>query len=73
MSDFIRLGRIRTADWNLRASLAVGESAGAEVFWAATGDSVAILVGHDDETWDFSVVVPLAVVDEITSRVAQMA
>ena len=73
VSDFARLDRIRTADWHARASLAVGESAGAQVFWAAKGDSASILVGRDDETWDFSVTVPLAVVDEVTSLVAQLA
>ena len=42
----------------------VGATADSAVFWAA-GDGVALLVGDDAETWDVSVRVSFATVDEI--------
>ncbi|MGI5224013.1 hypothetical protein [Actinoallomurus sp. CA-142502] len=68
-SDFGRLREIRSADWAARRSLAIGTSAGAPVYWATSDDQVTILIGHDDETWDIAVMVPLGAVDEIVSLV----
>ncbi|MFG2007390.1 hypothetical protein ACGFNU_50395 [Spirillospora sp. NPDC048911] len=69
-TDLMRLRDIRDADWDARRSLAIGTCAGAGVFWAMSGDRVAILVGSDDETWDIAVAVPPAAVDEIVTRAA---
>ena len=56
------LDHIRFADWNMRQSIRAGVSANASVFWAYDKDNgmVSILVGHDDETWDIAVMLPLA-------------
>ena len=58
--EFYELSRIHTANWETRASIKAGLSAGASVFWTYHSGRrvVTILVGHDDETWDFAVVVP---------------
>jgi len=69
-SEFMRLTEIRAADWSQRRSIAAGESAGAPVFWASVDDHAALMIGHDDETWDVSVTLPLDVVDEIVREVA---
>jgi hypothetical protein len=71
LTEFMRLRDIRDANWGVRHSLAVGTSAGASVFWASSEGEATILVGHDDETWDMAVTVPLAVVDEIVSLATQ--
>lgn len=71
--DFLHLEGIRDTDWNARRSLAVGESAGAQVFWAADGDAVTVAVAHDDETWDFATVISLADVDRIVSEARELA
>lgn len=73
LTELMRLRDIRDADWTTRRSLAVGTSAGASVFWASSEGEVTILVGHDDETWDIAVTVPLAVVDEIVSLATEEA
>ncbi len=54
------LNRLRSAQWGTESVIRVGQSAGADVFWAynTDSDSVSILVGHDDVTWDFGVMVP---------------
>lgn len=35
--------------------LRLGTSAGASVFWNRDERGVTVMVGHDDETWDFAV------------------
>jgi hypothetical protein len=66
LTDFSRLSGIRRANWDERRSLQVGECAGSPVFWSVAGDEHAtILIGHDDETWDAALIVPLTTVDEI--------
>lgn len=66
-ADLVRLRGIEDAAWEARRSLAVGTCADASVYWAMSEGQVMILVGHDDETWDFAVTVPLATVHEIAS------
>jgi hypothetical protein len=72
LADLARLREVRDADWAARRSLAIGTCAGAPVYWAMSGwglrqAEVVILVGHDDETWDVAVGIPLATADEIAS------
>jgi len=64
-SDLMKLTDIRMANWDERQSIRAGATAGAPVFWAADGAGVALLVGDDDETWDVSVRIPFAAVEEI--------
>jgi hypothetical protein len=52
-------------------SLAGGTCAGAPVWWNEQDGQVAILVGHDDVTWDIAFMVPLATVEEILRVVEQ--
>ena len=59
-SDLLRLYQVDRASWSTRTCLAIGRSAGMPVFWCAEDDTVRILIGHDEETWDIAVTVPLA-------------
>lgn len=63
------LDNIRDADWAARRSLRIGTSAGAPVHWVISDDQVMILIGHDDETWDIAVAVPVAAVEQVVSLV----
>ena len=65
--ELAALSGIRSADWASRRCLHVGESAGSRVHWAADGEIATIMVGHDDETWDFAVTLPVATVEEIAA------
>ncbi|RCG31722.1 hypothetical protein DQ384_09270 [Sphaerisporangium album] len=65
LADLARLHDIRQADWASRRSLAVGTCAGSPVFWTANEDQATILIGHDDETWDIGISLPIETVDEI--------
>ncbi|MCE7010361.1 hypothetical protein LWC34_47295 [Kibdelosporangium philippinense] len=70
-ADFMRLREIDSADWLARRALAVGRCAGVPVFWVSSGGQVTILVGHDDQTWDIAVTVPLATVHKIVALAEQ--
>jgi hypothetical protein len=71
IADFVRLGEINGTAWDTRRSLAIGTCADARVYWAISGGQAMILIGHDDETWDIAVAVPLATVHEIASLAEQ--
>jgi hypothetical protein len=64
------LRAIREADWAARRCLHVGESAGSRVHWSAADGTATIMVGEDDETWDFAVTMPIASVDRIVADAA---
>ncbi len=49
--------RVPSARW-LAGALRIGTCVGAAVFWACDEGRISILVGHDDQTWDFGVFFP---------------
>ena len=63
------LERVKRAKWEDRGSLQIGRSATSAVFWSVDGQSLSIMVGADDEAWDFAVTVPASVLDDIMSEV----
>jgi hypothetical protein len=65
--ELVSLDAIRDTDWATRQCLHVGECAGSRVHWSADGDTATIMVGDDDETWDFAVTAPLASIDRIVA------
>jgi hypothetical protein len=73
--DVSRLGEVRSRSWD-DGALRIGDSAGTSVFWSVNGeddkDTVVILVGEDDETWDISFAVPAATIDVILSEIAAL-
>ncbi len=69
--DLARLRDVRGARWEARGSLQIGQCAGAAVWWSEQDGQVAVLVGHDDETWDVAVWVPLSTIDEIAALAAR--
>ncbi|GAA1736161.1 hypothetical protein [Luedemannella helvata] len=72
--ELAQLREIRSAVWADRRAIAAGRSAGANVFWAAPSEgaphAATIMVGHDDESWDIALLVPVAQVEEIGHRAA---
>ena len=71
-SEFLTLRDIGTTDWNSRRVVKVGTSAGANVFWCSDGDAVTIMIGHDDETWDLALSVPVGLVNNLVRQVKDL-
>lgn len=61
--------RVRSADWNQRATVRIGTTAGAPVFWSCRDGELSVLVGDDDETWDIGFTFPEKVMVELISKV----
>jgi hypothetical protein len=68
--DMAGLDAIRDTDWAARRCLHIGRSAGTAVHWSAQGETATIMVGHDDESWDIAVTVPIATVEAILAEAA---
>jgi hypothetical protein len=68
-SELEHLRGLLGEDWTTRRSLHLGQSAGAPVHWAIDGDTVTVMVGHDDETWDIAIQIPVGTVERIVAEV----
>ena len=73
--DVAKLGEVTSRSWD-DGALRIGDSAGASAFWSVNGeddnDTVVILIGDDDETWDISFAVPAATIAEIVDAIAAL-
>jgi hypothetical protein len=66
--DLRKLADIEETDWDQRRTLKVGTCANAPAWWSERDGTVSILVGDDDEAFDFSVSVPLSTIHEIVAE-----
>lgn len=57
---------IKSADWNKRKSIKAGTCLGTDVFWAINeNQSLSMLIGHDDETWEIGVLISIKLIDKL--------
>lgn len=61
--------QVRTTRWDQRGSLCIGNTAQAPVFWSCDEETLSILVGADDETWDIGFALPLSTLDSIIAAI----
>lgn len=66
-----KFAEIPNTRWEDRNTPQIGRSAGSKVYWAHEGARCHILVGHDDETWDFGVDVSSDVYEQILKAIAE--
>ena len=64
-AEIKELPNARDARWDNRTSLTLGRSSGIPVHWSCEGGALAVLVGHDDEAWQFCAMLPEEQLDEI--------
>jgi hypothetical protein len=67
--ELLLIPQARTARWDDRGSLKIGESAGDSAFWCCSDGILSILVGQDDETWDFGVSMPEGIIDDMIAEI----
>lgn len=67
--ELARVPGTRTARWDEHGSIQLGECAGSPAFWSCEDGKLSILVGADDETWDFGVTLPESVIDEVMAEI----
>ena len=66
--DLRKLAGIVNTDWDQRRTLQVGTCANTRAWWSEHDGTVSIMIGDDDEAYDFLVLVPLSVVREILAE-----
>jgi len=68
--DATKFRSVLQTQW-LSGALRIGECAGAPVYWSIGegGNSISVLVGHDDQTWDFGVELPASTIGEILNGI----
>ncbi len=68
--ELSNLEQVRTTLWD-KGSLRIGRSAGEAAWWSADlqEQTLSIVIGHDDETWDVGAILPLATLDLILTEV----
>lgn len=57
IEEFKKLKEITSYSWE-SGSFRAGVSANSPVFWSCDENLISILVGEDDELWDFGVFIP---------------
>jgi len=70
-AEISSLTEIRNTDWAARKTIKAGEAANSSVFWTAENETATIMIGHDDETWDFAVCIPTIQIEKIVKEVAK--
>jgi hypothetical protein len=67
-----KFDRVRAAPW-MKGAVRIGRSAKSPAFWCVGDEDnqgLSILVGHDDQTWDIAVSLPLDTIDVIRREIA---
>jgi hypothetical protein len=70
--ELCRLRDIRDADWSARRALHLGTVFGVPIHWCINDDLVSVLVGHDDETWQIGIFMPVEVADRLAAMGADL-
>ena len=58
-AEITALESVPNASWH-HGALNIGSCAGHRVWWSCDDSVVSVLVGRDDQTWDFGIDIPLA-------------
>ena len=69
--ELARVPNTKTARWDERGSIQLGRCAGASTFWSCEDGKLTILVGADDETWDFGLTLPETILDEVMVEIGR--
>ena len=68
-AELALISNVKAAHWSERTSLKIGTCAGMQVFWSCENGYLSILVGEDDETWDFGLWIPETEIDNIIAEI----
>ncbi len=71
-SQVAQFAKVRETRWE-DGSLQIGTLLGLPVHWSNDNESVSVLAGHDDQTWEFGTTLRLEVLDQIASALDTLA
>lgn len=62
------LENLSKTNWADRKTIKAGRSANTNVYWTLEKENVIIMIGDDDETWDFAVCISYKIFKKIISE-----
>lgn len=68
-SELVLIPKVKTALWSEHDSIKIGTCAEAPAFWSCEEGELSILVGQDDECWQFGTILAESVLDEIIDEI----
>ena len=68
-TELVLIPQVKTALWSEHSSIKIGNCAGISAFWSCEEGELSILVGQDDECWQFGTILPESVLDEIIDKI----
>jgi hypothetical protein len=71
LGEIEKLNSTKNTLWE-KGSIKAGKSANSNVFWSHDNGIVAILIGEDDEVWDFGVFIPLNKFEEMLNEIKKV-
>ena len=67
--ELLKIPEVVNARWTDRTSLKLGDCLGVPTWWSSDEDEISILVGHDDEGWDFGVGLTKSVLKDLLKEI----
>lgn len=68
-AELMLLPKVRMARWSERTCLHIGKCAGVQTCWSCDEGNLSILIGKDDECWQFGVLMPETEIDNIIAKI----
>jgi hypothetical protein len=63
------LERVSGSNWGQRESIQIGQSGNTPAFWSSDAESISVVIGHDDESWDFGITLPRDAIPRILADI----
>jgi hypothetical protein len=71
-SEWTGLSNVRTADWNQRQSVRLGNTNGSPVWWSVTADQLTLCIGRDDESSNVVLVLSIETLAAVEHALANL-
>ena len=67
--ELLEIPNVINAHWNDRKSLKLGDCLGSPTWWSLDNKNLSIVVGADDEVWDFGITMSEACLEDLFSEI----
>lgn len=67
--ELLKIPDVVNAHWKDRTCLKLGDFLGASTWWSLEEDGLSILVGKDDECWQFGVTIPQVFLNDLFKEI----
>ena len=67
--ELLKIPEVINANWNERTSLKLGKCLGSPTWWSFEDERLSILVGIDDECWQFGIIIPNPYVKDLINQI----